>query len=39
MVVDTEKRTLAKTALRQVLAACGRKTKDEAVIAAIDNLQ
>lgn len=39
MAVDTEKCTTAKTALRQVLAACGGNTKDEAVIAAISNLQ
>ncbi|NEO15666.1 MULTISPECIES: PAP/fibrillin family protein [unclassified Moorena] len=38
VVVDSEKRTSAKTALRQVLAACGGNTKDEAVIAAINHL-
>ncbi|NES17674.1 MAG: fimbrial protein [Symploca sp. SIO3E6] len=37
-VVDTEQLTSAKTALRQVLTACGGNTKDKAVIAAIDNL-
>ncbi|MDP5018672.1 MAG: PAP/fibrillin family protein [Dolichospermum sp.] len=39
MVVDTEKSTAAKTALRQALAACGGNTKDKTVIAAIENLQ
>ena len=39
MAVDTEKCAAAKTALRQALAACGGNTKDEAVIAAIENLQ
>lgn len=38
VVVDSEKRISAKTALRQVLAACGGNTKDEAVIAAINHL-
>ncbi|WP_424102922.1 PAP/fibrillin family protein [Moorena producens] len=38
VLVDTEERTSAKTALRQVLAACGGNTKDKAVIGAIDKL-
>lgn len=37
-VVDTGKCEAAKTALRQALVAGGGNTKDEAVIAAIDNL-
>ncbi|NEO31833.1 MAG: fimbrial protein [Symploca sp. SIO3C6] len=37
-VLDTGKCETAKTALRQALAANGGNTKDEAVIAAIDNL-
>ncbi|NEP00077.1 MAG: fimbrial protein [Symploca sp. SIO2E9] len=37
-VVDTRKCEAAKIALRQALAASGGNTKDEAVIAAIDNL-
>lgn len=39
MAVDTEKCAAAKTALRQALAASGGKTKDEAVIALVENLQ
>jgi hypothetical protein len=39
MVVDTGKCAAAKTALREVLAACGGNTKDKAVITAIENLQ
>lgn len=39
MVVDLEKCATAKTALRQALAVCGGNTKNEAVIAAISNLQ
>ncbi|GAA6615612.1 PAP/fibrillin family protein [Scytonema sp. NUACC26] len=39
MAVDTEKRTVAKTALREALAACGGNTKDRSVITAIENLQ
>jgi hypothetical protein len=39
IAVDTEKCATAKTALLQVLAACGGNTKDKAVIAAISNLQ
>jgi hypothetical protein len=39
IVVDTEKCTAAKTELRQILAACSGNTKDQNVIAAIENLQ
>lgn len=39
MVVDTGKCAVAKTALRQALAACGGNTKDKTVIAAIETLQ
>ncbi|MBD2448817.1 fimbrial protein [Nostoc sp. FACHB-152] len=38
MVVDIRESQSAKQALRQALAACGGNTKDEAVIAAIENL-
>jgi hypothetical protein len=39
MAVDTEKCGAAKIALREALAACGGNTKNEAVVAAIENLQ
>ncbi len=39
MAVDTEKRVVAKIALREALAACGGNTKNQAVMAAIENLQ
>lgn len=38
MVVGIRESQPAKQALRQALAACGGNTKDQAVIAAIDNL-
>ncbi|MBD2457620.1 fimbrial protein [Nostoc sp. FACHB-87] len=39
MAVDTRECVKAKLALRQILAACGGNTKDETVIAAIENLR
>ncbi|MBE9007146.1 fimbrial protein [Fortiea sp. LEGE XX443] len=39
MAVDTGKCAEAKLALRQALAACGGNTKNNAVIAAIENLR
>ncbi|ALF55384.1 fimbrial protein [Nostoc piscinale CENA21] len=39
MAVDTRECAEAKLALRQALAACGGNTKDETVIAAIENLR
>jgi hypothetical protein len=39
MVVNTETRTIAKTALRQALAESNGNTKDEKVLEAIANLQ
>ncbi|MBE9205002.1 fimbrial protein [Nostoc sp. LEGE 06077] len=39
MAVDTRECVEAKLALRQALAACGGNTKDETVIAAIENLR
>lgn len=38
MVVDIRETQFAKQALRQALADCGGNTKDQAVIAAIENL-
>jgi hypothetical protein len=38
MVVDIRESQSAKQALRQALAACGGNTKDQRVIAAIENL-
>ncbi|MCC5636705.1 PAP/fibrillin family protein [Nostoc sp. CHAB 5844] len=39
MAVDTRECAEAKLVLRQALAACGGNTKDQAVIAAIENLR